>query len=116
MLYDKSTVTYICFQKHEEGIEPEWIAQTEHDEQGRIIRYTLGLFIGFECDEIEQEIYSYGDEGMEKVIMWNYLSANCITQQIYRLHHDSDGYLTGVENLDYEGYIFEITPSKRRKV
>lgn len=116
VLYGKSTVTYICFQKYEEGIEPNWIAQAEHDEQGRIICYTLGLFIGFECDEIEQEIYAYADEGMKNVIMWDYLSDNCISQVIYRLHHDSEGYLMGVENLDTEGNIFEIVQSKRRKI
>ncbi|MBR1731590.1 MAG: hypothetical protein IJ725_04085 [Ruminococcus sp.] len=119
VLYDKSTVTYICFQKHEEGIKPEWIAQAEHDEQGRIVRYTLGLFIGFRCSEIQQEIYSYGNEGIKNVIMWDYLSDNCITQEIYRLHHDSEGFLIGFEDLDsdfWKGHIFEITPSKRRKI
>ncbi|MBR2280933.1 MAG: hypothetical protein IJ903_08445 [Ruminococcus sp.] len=119
VLYDESTVTYICFRKSEEGTEPEWIAQEEHDSQGRIVRYTFGLFNDFRCNEIEQEIYSYDDQGMEKVIMWDYLSANCITQQIYRLHHDNDGLLIGFESLDsdfWKGHIFEIAPSKRRKI
>lgn len=119
VLYDESTVTYICFRKTEEGTEPEWIAQEEHDLQGKIVRYTFGLFNGFRCKEIQQEIYSYDDRRMEKVIMWDYLSANCITQDIYRLHHDSDGLLIGFEALDSEywkGHIFEITPSKRRKI
>ena len=119
VLYDESTVTYICFRKTEEGTEPEWIAQEEYDTQGRIVRYTFSLFNGFYCNKIQQEIYLYSDRRMEKVIMWDYLSANCIRQDIYRLHHDSDGLLIGFEDLDcdfWKGHIFEITPSKRRKI
>lgn len=119
VLYDESTVTYICFRKSEEGTEPEWVAQEEHDSHGRIVCYTLGLFNGFRCNEIQQEIYSYDDRRMEKVIMWYCLSSNCITQDIYRLHHDNDGLLIGFEALDSEywkGHVFEITPSKRRKI
>ena len=119
VLYDKRTITYICFRKSEERTEPEWIAQGEYDTQGKIIRYTLGLFIGFRCNEIQQQIYSYGDERMENVIFWGFLSANRIRQDIYRLHHDSNGYLIGFEALDsdfWKGHIFEVTPSKRRKI
>ncbi len=114
VLYENNTVTYVCFQKREEETEPEWIAQAEYDEQGRILRYTLGLFIGFRCSEIQQEIYTYSDEGIKEVIMWEHIYS--LYQNHYLLHHDKDGYLIGFENLDSEGYIFEITPSKRRKV
>ncbi len=119
VLYENNTVNYVCFQKREEETEPEWIAQAEYDGQGRIVRYTLGLFIGFRCSEIQQEIYTYSDEGMKYVVMWDYLRANCISQINFLLHHDKDGYLIGFEDLDSEywkGHIFEITPSKRRKI
>lgn len=118
VLYDKSTVTYICFRKSEEGTEPEWMAQTEHDVQGRIVCYTFGSFIKFQCAEIEQEIYTYSNEGMNKVLMWNYLSESCISQMYHRLHHDTDGYLTSFESLDsdyWKGHIFDIPPGKRKR-
>jgi hypothetical protein len=119
VLYENNVVTYVSFQKFEDEAEPEWIAQVEYDEQRRIIRYTLGLFIGFHCSEIQQEIYTYSDEGMKYVVMWDYLRADCISQINFLLHHDKDGYLTGYEDLDsdfWNGHIFEITPSKRRKI
>ncbi len=120
VLYDKNIVTHLCFRKLEDSSEPEWISQAEYDPTGRIVSYTLGLFFnGYHCNEISQEIYTYSDEGMKSVIMWNYLSANCISIDSYLLHHDSEGYLTGFESLDsdfWKGHIFEIAPSKRRKI
>lgn len=117
VLYENNTVTYICFRKSEDETEPEWIAKAEYDEQGRIIRYTLGMFIGFRCSVIQQEIYTYSDEGIKKAIMWEYIYS--LHQDNYLLHHDKDGYLTRFEYLDSEywkGHVFEIIPRKRRKI
>lgn len=119
VLYEGNTVTYLCFRKSEGKIYTEWIAQAEYDKEGRIICYTLGSLIGDSCRRISQEMYTYSGEHMEKVIIRDGMSANRISQDIYLLHYDKDGYITGYEVPDdeyWKGHIFEITPSKRRKI
>ena len=121
VLHDENTVTYICFKKSEGRALPNWIAQAEYDKQGRIICYTFGLFFlyDYNCKDISREIYTYSDEGMKNFIHWEWTTSNRVYQTRYLLHHDKDGYFTGFEALDSEfwkGHIFEITPSKRRKI
>lgn len=116
---EDNKATYICFSKSEDKTEPEWIAQAEYDRQGRIVCYTLGLFIGFYLSELNQEVYTYSEKYMEEVLMWDYFAKNSIRQDIYKLHHDNDGYFTGYESLNddyWKGHILEISPGKRRKI
>ena len=112
----KTTRLHICFRKSEDEIELKWITQADYDRQGKIVRYTLGLFIGFRCSDIQQGLTHILMKGWRK-ILWEYIFP--LSQDNYLLHHDNDGLLIGFEDLDSEywkGHIFEIISSKRRKI
>ncbi len=68
--YENDVVIIICYTNE----EIEYIVECEYDDCGRIIKYTFGSLLSNKCDEIEQEIYKYGNDGMETVTTWHCIS------------------------------------------
>ena len=149
--YSGDTAAVIGFEYVYGEAEITEIAECSFGKDGKLTEYMTGLLNNSKCSLIEGEMYTYGNGGMEGVVLWDcqnvqnvmtgefaveydsFLNSfgekgqklrdeiaqtSCMTRiYIYRLYHDSNGYITSYENVGGEyrdGHIFEIPEHRRR--
>ncbi len=105
------------------------ISNCRYDKAGKIEAYRRmnartyrtengDLFTNEKTCEIYAETYSYDNYGMlEKSTLANQF-LSFITEDSFRFHHDSDGFLTSYETEDtvYGTKVYDVPKSKRRRV
>ena len=126
LLYEDHLITIIHIHHFEDITEIDVLAECLYDSHNKMNQYTVGLMYHNRCNDINQEIYNYSNQGLDTVTMWkcDYLLSGkqkTYVPQIdtYRFQHDEEGVIAAYETVGndfWEGTIFEVPEKKRRKL
>lgn len=141
VFYENDSVIIVHFSCSKNSTSTNVIAQCVFDDENRIVKFTVGEMVGNRCSFVTQETYSYSQQGVVSVCIWeccyitdsmlemfsNPIGITVDTDDLnrhicqanrYSFYHDDDGYIVKYDAVDKNGEstTYEIAKSKRRKV